>query len=87
MKPVFVLRLIMSMGGILAVGAEEIMLLYNETVYSVSDVIWTYAYRKGMLEMNYSYSAAIGLMNSVIAFILTLICNAICRKVNEISLF
>ncbi len=86
-KPVFTLQLIMSVGGLLNVGSEKILLLYNETIYSKADVISTYLYRKGLIDMSFSYSAAIDLLNAVIAFILTLIANSICRKVNDISLF
>jgi putative aldouronate transport system permease protein len=44
-------------------------------------------YRKGLLEMDYSYSAAVGLFNSVINFLLLLTVNKISRRVSETSLW
>ncbi|NLZ56204.1 MAG: sugar ABC transporter permease [Clostridiaceae bacterium] len=67
--------LIFSIGGLLDAGFEQIMLLYSEPVYDVADIIDTYVYRKGMIEMNYSFSTAVGLFKSVIAMALIIIAN------------
>ncbi len=49
---------------------ESVFVLYNELVYSVSDVIQTYTYRKGIQGNDYGYSTAIGLFKSVISLFL-----------------
>ena len=69
------------------VGYEKTLLLYNDSIMEVSDIIATFVYRKGLLESNYSYSAAVGLFNSVINSILLVATNAISRKVTENSLW
>ena len=85
--PTIIMLLILRMGSILGVGYEKILLLYNETIYETADVISTYVYRSGLVKMQYSYSTAVGLMNSVINVILLLSANALSRRVSESSLW
>lgn len=86
-KPTFIILFIMAVGGVMSVGSEKILLLYNESIYSTADVISTYLYRKGLLEFNFSYSTAVNLFNSVINFMLVILANRISKKVSETSLF
>lgn len=61
---------------------ESVFVLYNETVYNVSDVIQTYTYRVGMQgTFNYGYSTAVGLFKSVVSLILVGASNVISKKV------
>ena len=53
---------------------------YNPAVYEVADIIQTYVYRLGMGQMDFSLSTALGLFNSVVAFVLIVSANAISRK-------
>ena len=85
--PTIVILLIMRIGSMMSVGYEKIILLYNSSIYETSDVISTFVYRKGLLEANYSYSAAVGLFNSIINFVLIIMANWISGKVNETSLW
>lgn len=85
--PTIVVMLLLKLGSIMDVGYEKIMLLYNSSTYATADVISTYVYRKGILEYNWSYAAAVGLFNSAINFILVLGANALSRKINETSLW
>lgn len=85
--PTIIIKLIFRMGEMMDVGFEKVFLLYNEATWSVSDVISTYTYREGLLNMNYSYSAAVSLFNTVINFVLLWCTNFISRKVSETSLF
>lgn len=80
------IMLIMRLGGVLSVGYEKIILLYNPMTYDTADVITSYVYRKGLQEFNYSFSTAVGLFNSVINFIILLITNHLSKKYSEISL-
>ena len=85
--PVIIILLILRMGSMMSVGFEKIMLMYNSLTFETADVISTYVYRKGILETDYSFSAAVGLFNSVINFGLLVIANSISRRVNETSLW
>jgi putative aldouronate transport system permease protein len=79
--PVIAIMLILSMSSILDAGFDQIFNMYNSSVLNVSDIIDTYVYRKGLVEMQYSYSSAVGLFKSLIALILVLVVNRIVRAV------
>jgi putative aldouronate transport system permease protein len=61
--------------------------MYNPAVYRVADVISTYVYRVGLLEVNYSLATAVGLFKNVLAFTMILITNAITKRVNDYGLW
>lgn len=85
--PTIIIMLILRVGQIMNVGYEKIILLYTQSTYETADVISSYVYRMGLLNMDLSYSAAIGLFNSAISFLLVIITNAISRRVSETSLW
>ena len=85
--PTIIIMLILRLGSMMNVGFEKIILLYNTNIYSTADVISSYVYRRGLLEFNFSYGAAVGLFNSVVNFTLVFMSNWISRKVGETSLF
>lgn len=85
--PTIVIMLILRIGQLMNIGFEKIILLYNPSTYETADVISSFVYRKGLLEMSYSYSTAVGLFNSIINFLLVVLANWISRKVNETSLW
>lgn len=87
LAPTIIVMLIMRVGQILNVGADKIILLYSPAIYSKADVISTFVYRKGLLEMDYSYAAAVGMFNSVVGFIMIMITNYLAKKTSETRLF
>lgn len=87
MLPIIVIMFIMAVGGLMNVGWEKAFLLQSPVTYDTSDIISTFVYRKGFEDMNYSYSAAVGLFNSMINLILLAGANFMSRKVNGNSLW
>lgn len=83
--PVIAIMLILSMSGILDAGFDQIFNMYNVQVYSVADIIDTYVYRQGLVEMNYSRATAIGLFKSVIALIMIVVVNKIVKVMDRES--
>ena len=79
--------LVMSLGGILGVAFEKVLLMQNQLNFSASDVISTYVYRVGILQQDYGYSTAVGLFNSVISLILVLLSNILAKKLAGYSLW
>jgi putative aldouronate transport system permease protein len=61
---------ILAVGRILDENFEQIFNLYNPSVYEVGDVFETYVYRTGIVNAQYSYSAAVGVFKSVVSLIL-----------------
>lgn len=70
MAPIIVLMMVLSIGGILDAGFDQVFNLYNPLVYSTGDIIDTMVYRMGLLDMNFSLSTAVGLMKSSVAMVL-----------------
>lgn len=85
--PTIVTMLILRFGSIMSVGFEKIILLYNPSTYETAETISTYVYQKGLIDMNFSYSTAVGLFNSVINLILLLVANRLSRKYAEVGLW
>ena len=85
--PTIVILFIMNCGKVLSVGYEKVFLMQNSLNQSVSEIISTYVYKVGLINAQYSYTAAIGLFNSVVNLALLIVVNRISKKVSEISLF
>jgi putative aldouronate transport system permease protein len=85
--PATVTLLILHLGRIMSVGFEKIILMYNPSTYSVADVISTYVYRRGIVDMQFSYAGAVDLFNSVINLVLLLLVNRISRRRTGVGLF
>jgi putative aldouronate transport system permease protein len=83
--PTITIMFILRMGGILNVGYEKILLLYNPLVYSRADVISTYVYRIGLVNFQMSYSTAISLFNSLINAFFLILTNQLSKRFSNSS--
>lgn len=83
-KPTAILLLILSVGGILSAGFDQIFNLYNPLVYDVADILDTYIYRKTFASgMPAGQGTAIGLFKSVVGFILVISVDRIAKLFGE----
>ncbi|WP_235550468.1 MULTISPECIES: ABC transporter permease [Paenibacillus] len=87
--PVAVILLILSVGNLMDVGFEKVLLMQNPLNLSSSEVIDTYVYKVGLLStgIKYSYASAIGLFTSVINLILLYTVNKAAKKLGQTSLW
>ena len=85
--PTIIIMLILQVGKMFNVGYEKIILMYNPMTYEVADVINSYVYREGLLNLNYSYAAAVGMFNSIVRFILVWTTNKISNKLTGSGLW
>jgi putative aldouronate transport system permease protein len=79
--------LILNVGRFLEAGFEQIFLLYSPAVYQVADIVDTYVYREGLLQMQYSFAAAIGMFKNIVGMLLILITNYIVKKMDQPGLW
>ncbi|CAN7187633.1 ABC transporter permease [Paenibacillus sp. LjRoot56] len=79
--------LILQVGKMMDVGFEHVYALSNPTVISVSEVISTYVYKHGIVNLQYSYTTALGLFQSVLALILMVSVNRIIKALGERGLW
>lgn len=85
--PTATLLLIMSCGSIMSSNFEKAYLLQSSINLETSELISTYTYKMGMLEYQYSFSAAVDLFNTVINFILLSTVNGISRRLGGTSMW
>lgn len=85
--PTVVILLILNVGSVMSVGFEKVFLMQNSLNIESSDVISTYVYRTGIVGAQYSFSAAVGLFNSLINFVLLVLVNSIARRMKQTSLW
>ena len=65
--PTIILMATLRLGQVLNAGFDQIFNMYNELIYNKVDIIDTFVYRIGLLNMQYGLSAAVGLLKSVIS--------------------
>lgn len=85
--PTIMILLILNIGSFMAVGFEKIYLMQNSLNIGSSEVIQTYVYQTGLLSAQYSYSAAVGLFNSIVNFILLIGFNQLAKSMKQASLW
>ena len=85
--PTIVITFILAVGNMLSIGYEKVLLLMNNLNRDTADVIGTYVYRRGIVDVSYSYSTAVSLFMSVISLFLITVTNKISAKVTEESLW
>lgn len=85
--PTIMILLILNIGSFMAVGFEKISLMQNPLNIGSAEVIQTYVYQTGLLSAQYSYSAAVGLFNSVINFVLLVGFNQLAKSMKQASLW
>jgi len=85
--PMVITLLILRVGTLLSVGYEKTILLYNPSTFETADVIATYVYRRGVLGMDYGFSAAVGLFDAVVNLAFLLAANRLTRHFYHVSLW
>lgn len=85
--PTIAILLVLRIGGMMSLGFEKIILLYNGLTYETADVISSFVYRKGLVENDFGYATAVGLFNSLVNLVLVVSANKISGKLTETSLW
>ncbi|RHP30255.1 ABC transporter permease [Lachnotalea sp. AF33-28] len=85
--PIIMLMMILNLGNVLNAGFEQVFNLYNPLVYESADIIDTFVYRISLVEANYSLGTAVGLLKSVVSFILIVSSYALANKYSDYTIF
>ncbi|MPY19232.1 ABC transporter permease [Paenibacillus glucanolyticus] len=85
--PTIVICAILATGSVMSVGFEKVLLMQNDANLATSEVLSTYMYKSGILNAEYSFSAAVGLFNNLINFIVLYLVNKFAQKFSETSLW
>jgi putative aldouronate transport system permease protein len=78
--PVIVVLFLLRIGEIFDAGFDQIFNLYSPIVYSVGDIIDTYVYRQGLVNLQFSYTTAVGLSKNILGLIMLLIMNYVVKR-------
>jgi putative aldouronate transport system permease protein len=87
MRSTIAILLILQVGKMMDVGFEQVYTLRNDAVTSVAEVISTFVYTRGLVSLQYSYTTALGLFQSLIALILIVSVNRIIKAMGERGLW
>ncbi len=85
--PIVMLMMILNLGNVLNAGFEQIFNLYSPRVYETADIIDTFVYRISLVEANYSLGTAVGLLKSVVSFILIVSSYKLANKYSDYTIF
>lgn len=77
----------LSLDNVLNAGFDQILNLYNPLVYPSGDVIDTYVYRVGLVQSQYGIASAVGLLKSVVGFLLIIISYQLAAKFANYRIF
>jgi putative aldouronate transport system permease protein len=83
LRPTIIILLIMRMGGIVGSDFERPYALRNALVTDVSDVLSIYVFNRGIMGLQFSTTAAVGIFQSVICLIFLFAANALAKKFGE----
>lgn len=85
--PTIVLVSTLNLGNVLNAGFDQIFNMYNELIYESVDIIDTFVYRIGLVELNFSLSTAVGLLKSVVSFVLIALSYWLAKKWTGYKIF
>lgn len=78
--PTIILMTTLNIGKLLKGGFDQVFNLYSPLVYETGDIIDTYVYRMGLVDLQYSNGTAVGLFQSLIGFVLLVIAYKLADK-------
>lgn len=78
---------VLGLGNVLNAGFDQVFNLYSPLVYSTGDILDTWVYRMGLLNVQFSLATAAGLFKSAISFILIVVSYIIAYKAADYKIF
>lgn len=87
MMPTILILLLLKVGQFMELGYEKVLLMYSPQTYDVADIFDTFVYRRGILDMDYSFATTVGLFKALVSFALVVTANKISNKLADIGLW
>jgi ABC-type polysaccharide transport system permease subunit len=87
LTPTYVVLLLLSIGNFVSVGFDQYFVFKNNITADAIEVLDVYVYRIGLMNSDYSYGVAIGIMKSLVSITLLFIANFISKKLRGDSIF
>ena len=87
LMPTFIVLLLLSIGNFVSVGFDQYFVFKNNVNAANIEVLDVYVYRIGLMNTDYSYGVAIGIMKSFVSIVLLFFANSLSKKVRGASIF
>lgn len=87
LMPTFIVLLLLSIGNFVSVGFDQYFVFKNNVNAANIEVLDVYVYRIGLMNTDYSYGVAIGIMKSFVSIVLLFFANFLSKKVRGTSIF
>ena len=85
--PIITIVLILRLGNVLSTGFEHIFLLLNSSNEQVAQVLDTFVYYRGLINGNFSFATAVGLVKGIVGLFLVLATNALAKRAGAGGIF
>lgn len=82
-----ILLTVLGLGNVLNAGFDQVFNLYSPLVYATGDVLDTWVYRMGLVNVQFSVATTAGLLKSVISFIMIVASYVLAYKVADYRIF
>ncbi|MCD4679750.1 MAG: ABC transporter permease subunit [Bacteroidales bacterium] len=86
-KPTIIVLMILAISRMMTQNFEQLFLMQNTLVMEIAEILETYTYKMGLVKGRFSYSTAVGLFQSLVAFILLYSANSFSRWYAKESIF
>jgi putative aldouronate transport system permease protein len=84
--PTMCILLIFSLSGLLATNFDQVFNMQNKMIRLDTDTIGVYTYYQGLVSGQYAYSAAVGLFQGLISFVLIMLTNATTKRLSNVGI-
>ena len=85
--PTIAILLIMNSGYLVMGGFEQQLLMLNPMVLDVGEVLQTYIYKRGISGAQYSFAAAVGVLQSAVSIAIILLVNQASKRLADVALW
>lgn len=86
-RPIIGIMLILSMGGLMSAGYEQIYLMRQPSNLAVSEILDTYIIHMGLRQGYYSLATVAGMFQGVVSLVIIFAANTISRRASGVSLW
>lgn len=78
---------VLGLSNVLNAGFDQVYNLYNSMVYATGDILDTWVYRMGLVNLQFSLATTAGLLKSVVSFVLIVTSHALAYKLADYRVF
>jgi ABC-type polysaccharide transport system permease subunit len=84
--PTYIVLLLLQISNLLSVGLEQYLVFSNNMTQRKIEVLDFYVYRVGLMNRDYSYAIAIGMLKTIVSIILLFSANKLSKKIRGESI-